>query len=267
MIYFKTDEEIDHIRESCLLVSRTLAEIAKYIKPGVKTIELDRVAEAFIRNHDGKPGFLGYQGYPNTLCISVNDTVLHGIPSLYSIKEGDIVSVDCGVLLNGFYGDSCYTFMVGEVSQRNFELCKVTYNALINAITAAQEGNRIGDIGFSIQNHVESNNFEVIRNYSGHGLGRKLHEAPLVPNYGNPMEGAKLVRGMVLAIEPMLSFGTTDIVKSSNRWDVKLVNGENSAHFEKTIVIRDGKTESLSTFISIEEAIKENKYLWQNSLL
>jgi methionyl aminopeptidase len=267
MIYFKTNEEIDLIRKSCLLVSRTLAEIAKYINPGVTTIELDRVAEAFIIKNDGKPAFLRYQGYPNTLCISVNDTVLHGLPSLYSLKEGDIVSIDCGVLLNNFYGDSCYTFMVGNVSRKDFELCKVTYNALENAITAAKEGNRFGNIGFSIQNHVESNNFEVIKNYSGHGIGRNLHEAPLVRNFGKPMEGTKLVRGMVLAIEPMVSKEKSDVVIASDGWSVKTVNGENSAHFEHTIVIRDGKTELLSTFSSIEEAIKENRYLWQNSLL
>jgi len=267
MIYFKTDEEIDLIRESCLLVSRTLAEIAKYIKPGVKTIELDRVAEAFIRNHDGKPGFLGYQGYPNTLCISVNDTVLHGIPSLYSIKEGDIVSVDCGVLFNKFYGDSCYTFMVGDVDPENFKMCKVTYDALRNAITAAKEGNRFGDIGYSIQSHVELNNYGVIRSYGGHGLGRNLHEEPLVPNYGKPMCGSKLVRGMVIAVEPMVTKGNTDVVSTSDGWNVKTVTGENSAHFEHTIAIRDGKAELLSTFIYIEEAIKENNYLWQNSLL
>jgi methionyl aminopeptidase len=267
MIYFKTNEEIDLIRESCLLVSRTLAEIALYIQPGISTLELDRIAETFIRNNNGKPGFLGYQGYPNTLCTSVNNTVVHGIPSEYTIKDGDIVSIDCGVLLNGWYGDSCYTFMVGNVPEREKTLCRATYRSLEDAITAAIEGNRLGDIGHAVQRHAEPHDFTIVKDLVGHGLGRNLHEEPAVANYGKPGRGVKLRRGMVIAIEPMLNSGKPGVVTEDDGWTVKTVDGESSAHFEHTIAVRDEKAEKLSTFNFIEEAIKKNNFLWQNSLL
>ena len=267
MIYFKTNEEIDLIRESCLLVSRTLAEIALYIRPGITTLELDRIAETFIRNNNGKPGFLGYQGFPNTLSISVNNTVVHGIPSGDKIKDGDIVSIDCGVLLNGYYGDSCYTFMVGEVPEREITLCRATYQSLEDAITAAVEGNWLGDIGHAVQRHVELHHFSIVRDLVGHGIGRNLHEEPAVANYGKPGRGVQLKRGMVLAIEPMLNIGRPEVKTEEDGWTVKTVDGESSAHFEHTVVVGAGKAEKLSTFNFIEEAIKQNNSLWQNSLL
>lgn len=266
MIYFKTEEEIDFIRNSCLLVSRTLAEIALYIQPGITTEELDRIAETFIIYNGGKPGFLGYQGYPKSLCISVNDVVLHGIPSEQIIQDGDLVSIDCGVLQNGFYGDACYTFLVGNVPEEARKLCKVTKEALQYATTAAIEENRLGDIGYAVQSHASENGFSVIREFSGHGLGRNLHEDPSVTNYGKRGHGEPLKRGLVIAIEPLISAGNGDIIESPDGWTIKTLDGALSAHYEHTLVVRPGKAELLSTFQIIEEAIKKNKFLWQNSL-
>ena len=210
-IYYKTEEEIDLIRESSLLVGKTLAEVAKHIKPGVTTLQLDKVAEECIRDNGGEPGFLGYGGFPNSLCTSVNDQVVHGIPNDIPLEEGDIVSVDCGVKMNGFYGDSAYTFEIGEVSEDVKRLLRVTKECLEIGVEYAVAGNRMGDLGYAIQKHAEDNGFGVVRELVGHGLGKDLHEAPEVPNYGRRGNGVKLREGLVLAIEPMITLGKRQV--------------------------------------------------------
>ena len=267
MIYLKTKEEIKLIRESSLLVSKTLALVASKIQPEISTLELDRLAEAFIRNNGGVPAFLGFQGFPGTLCISVNDDVVHGIPSEYKIKDGDIVSVDCGVLKNGFYGDSCYTFQIGDVSEQKKLLCKITKEALTLGIEQAVEGNRLGTIGNAIQKYAETFGFSVVRELTGHGIGRDLHEAPEIRNYGKPWRGDKLLSGMVIAIEPMVNGGNRKIYQLKDGWTVKTIDGKPSAHFEHTVLVGKNKAEVLSTFEIIEEQIEKNTFLWQNSRL
>jgi methionyl aminopeptidase len=254
MIYIKTEEEIGLIRESSLLVGKTLAEVAKYIKPGLSTLDLDKIAEDFILSHGAKPAFKGYNGFPNTLCVSVNEEVVHGIPlSTKIIKEGDIVSVDCGVLKNGFYGDSAYTFPVGNVSEEKTNLMKRIKEALLKSISCAIEGKRIGDIGFEIQSYAESFNYSVVREMVGHGVGRSLHEAPEVPNYGKRGQGLKLREGMVIAIEPMINLGAKEIYLSKNKWTIITKDGKPSVHFEHTIAVRKQKAEILSSFEEIEK--------------
>ncbi len=267
MIYLKTREEIKRIRESCLLVSRTLALVAKKIQPGVTTLWLDNLAETFIQNNGGEPAFKGYEGFPNSLCISVNDEVVHGIPSSRKIKDGDIVSVDCGVLKNGFYGDSCYTFMVGNVSEQKKLLCKITKEALILGIEKAVEGNRLGAIGSAVQNHAEKSGFSVVRELAGHGIGRNLHEDPDVLNYGRTWRGDKLLSGMVIAIEPMINAGSRRIHQMVDGWTVKTIDGKPSAHYEHTLAVGENGAEVLSTFEFIEEELEKSKFLCQNSLL
>ncbi|GAB4298488.1 MAG: type I methionyl aminopeptidase [Marinilabiliales bacterium] len=253
MIFLKSEEEIELIRQSNLLVSRTLGEIKKHIKPGVSTIELDKIAEAFIRDNGGEPGFLGYRGYPNTLCVSVNDCVVHGIPSSYILKEGDVVSVDCGVKMNGFYGDSAYTFEVGEVDEKVKRLLIVTKQALYKGIQNAIPGKRIGDISFAIQSFAESNGYSVVRELVGHGVGRNLHEDPQVPNYGRRGKGVKLSAGMVIAIEPMINMGNKEIKQMTDGWTIKTQDGLPSAHFEHTVAIKKNNVDILSTFDYIEK--------------
>lgn len=255
MIYIKTDEEIEIQRESSLLVGKTLAEVSKHIRPGIKTIELDRVAEAFIRDHQAIPGFLGYGGFPGTLCISVNDQVVHGIPGDTVLKEGDIVSVDCGVLKNGFYGDSAYTFAVGEISEELQQLLDRTKQSLYLGIEQAVAGNRVGDIGFAVQNHVEKFGYGVVRELVGHGVGKKLHEKPEVPNYGRRGSGIKLKAGMVIAIEPMVNLGTKAVHQEADGWTIRTADRKPSAHFEHTIAIRNDKADILSSFKFIEELV------------
>ncbi|MBN2743752.1 methionyl aminopeptidase [Breznakibacter xylanolyticus] len=255
MIYLKTDEEIAFLRESNLLVGKTLGELAKMIKPGVSTLELDRIAEAFIRDHGAIPGFLHYQGFPNTLCTSVNDQVVHGIPNKQPLKEGDVVSIDCGVLLNGFYGDSAYTFEVGEVSEDIKQLLRVTRESLYQGISKAVAGSRLGDLGHAIQSYTESYGYSVVREMVGHGVGRHLHEAPEVPNYGRPGNGVKLAEGMVIAIEPMINMGKRNIVQEKDGWTIRTVDRKPSAHFEHTVAIRKGDAEILSSFEFIEEVL------------
>lgn len=267
MIYLKTEEEIKLIRESCLLVGKTLALVASKIQPGVTTKWLDQKAETFIRNNGGIPAFLNYEGFPNTLCISVNDTVVHGIPSEYKIQDGDIISVDCGVLKNDFFGDSCYTFLVGEVSGEKRKLCTVTKECLTLGIEKASAGNRLGMLGNAIQVHAEKSGFSVVRELVGHGIGKNLHEDPEVRNYGKTWQGKKLVSGMVIAIEPMINAGKRKIIQQSDGWTIKTFDGKPSAHYEHTVVVRNDKAEILSTFDFIEEEIEKNKFLWQSSLL
>jgi methionyl aminopeptidase len=243
MIIIKTTEEIEKLRNSNQLVSKTLAEIAKLVEPGVTTEKLDRVAEEFIRDNKAVPGFLGYNSYPKTLCTSVNAQVVHGIPSSYILKDGDLLSVDCGVILDGFYGDTAYSFEVGEVAEPVRKLLRITKEALFLGVEKAIDGNRLGDVGFAVQHHSEKAGFSVVREMVGHGLGRHLHEEPEVPNYGNKGTGVKLKKGMVICIEPMINMGRT-----SDKMP--------SAHFELAVAIGIGKPDVLSTFSYVEEVLK-----------
>jgi len=252
MIYYKTDEEIELIKLSCQLLSKTFGYVKQFILPGVKTIEIDKKAEEFIIQNGAKPSFKGYHNYPNTLCISVNDQIVHGIPSNYELKEGDIVSVDGGLILNGFHSDSAYTFSVGNVSIEKQKLMNVTKESLYKGIAMAVEGNRIGDISNSIQTHAECNGYSVVRELIGHGIGRSLHEDPEVPNYGKKGRGLLIRQGLVIAIEPMINMGRKDIKQWKDGWTVSTKDGLPSAHFEHTIAIRKNKTEILTSFNNIE---------------
>ena len=258
MIFYKTGEEIERIRKSSLLVGKTLAEVAKKIKPGVSTLELDNLAEEFIRDHGAEPGFLGYGGFPNSLCTSVNEAVVHGIPNNKPLENGDIVSIDCGVLLDEFYGDSAYTFEVGEVSAEVKKLLDVTKACLDLAVQQTVSGNRIGDIGFAVQHHAEKNGYGVVRELVGHGLGRGLHEKPEVPNYGRKGKGHKLKPGIVLAIEPMINLGRKEVTQLADGWTIVTKDKLPSAHFEHDVaILTNGKTEVLSSFEEIEKVVKE----------
>lgn len=256
MVHLKSEEDIELIRISSLLVGKTLAEVAKLIAPGVTTRQLDKVAEEYIRDNHGIPGFKGYQGFPGSLCTSVNEVVVHGIPGDYELKDGDIISVDCGVKKNGFFGDSAYTFAVGEVDEAVLMLMQRTKESLYLAIEAAVAGNRIGDIGYAVQHHVESFGYSVVRDLVGHGLGRDLHEKPEVPNYGRRGNGKELKVGMVLAIEPMINLGVKNVYQDKDGWTIRTSDHKPSAHYEHDVVIRKGKTEILSTFDFIEEVLR-----------
>jgi len=256
-IHYKTSEEIEKIRESDLLVSRTLAEVAKIIGEGVKTIQLNKLAEEFIRDHGGVPAFLNYNGFPYSLCISLNDQVVHGFPGEYLIKDGDIVSVDCGVVLNDFVGDSAYTFPIGNVDPETLRLLKVTKECLYLAINKAVVGMRIGDVGYAVQEHAEKNGFGVVKELVGHGVGFKLHEKPEVPNYGKRGSGIKLEEGMVIAIEPMINGGRAGVKFWEDGWTVSTVDKKPSAHYEHSVAIKKGKADVLSTFQYIEEVLKQ----------
>ena len=256
MIFYKTGEEIERIKKSSLLVGKTLAEVAKIIKPGVTTLDLDKVAEEFIRDNKAIPGFLGYGGFPNTLCTSVNSAVVHGIPNDKPLEDGDIVSVDCGVLMDEFYGDSAYTFEVGDVSDKIKKLLRITKESLDLAVEQTRSGNRIGDIGFAVQNHAESNGYGVVRELVGHGLGRSLHEKPEVPNYGKKGRGHKMKPGLVLAIEPMINLGKKEITQLDDGWTILTKDNLPSAHFEHDVAItREGSPEVLSSFEEIEKVL------------
>jgi methionyl aminopeptidase len=255
MIYYKTREEIELIRISSLLVGKTLAEVAKIIKPGVTTLQLDKIAEEFIRDNDASPSFKGYGGFPNSLCTSVNDAVVHGIPNNVPLKEGDIVSVDCGVFKNDFHGDSAYTFEIGDVNPEIKNLLKVTKECLDKALEVSVSGNRIGDIGYAVQQHAENNSYGVVRDLVGHGLGRSLHEKPEVPNYGKRGRGYKMKEGLVLAIEPMINMGVKDVVQLKDGWTIVTKDGKPSAHFEHDVAVMKGEVEVLSTFEFIEEVL------------
>ena len=256
MIYYKTEEEIELIKESSLLVAKTHAEVAKLIQPGVSTLALDKIAEEFIRDNGGVPAFKGYSGFPNTLCVSPNEQVVHGIPTNDPIESGTILSLDCGVKKNGFFGDSAFTYEVGEVAKDVKELLRITRESLYKGIDVAVAGNRIGDIGYAIQNHAEKNGFTVVRELVGHGVGVNLHESPEVPNYGKRGRGVKLHEGLVIAIEPMINMGVKEINQLNDGWTIKTADLKPSAHFEHTIVVRKGKSEILSSFDCIDKVLK-----------
>ena len=255
MIKYKTTEEIELMRASAQLVSKTLGLLAPYIVPGAIPLELDKIAETFIRDHGGEPGFLGMYGFPNSLCMSPNAQVVHGIPGKKELQNGDILSVDCGVFMNGFYGDHAYTFAVGEVSKETSELLEVTKASLYTGIKEVVEGNRIGDIGAAIQEYTESRGYGVVRELVGHGLGTKMHEDPQVPNYGKRGRGKKIQEGLVIAIEPMINVGTHRIKQLPDGWTILTADGKNSAHFEHDVAVVNGKPEILSTFQYIYDAL------------
>ena len=255
MLYLKTDEEVGLLKESNLLVSRTLAEIALHIQPGITTLNLDAIAEKFIRDHSAVPAFKGYGGFPNTLCTSVNDEVVHGIPSGYALKEGDIISIDCGVILDGWYGDSAYTFAVGDISDEVRKLLDYTKASLYEGVKAAVAGNRVGDISSAVQVKAESGGFSVVRELVGHGLGRKLHESPEVPNYGKQGTGPKMEKGLVICIEPMINLGRKETVQMEDGWTIKTADGKPSAHYEFAVAVNKGKADVLTTFDFIEEVL------------
>ena len=257
MIYLKTDEEIELLRESNLLVGMTLGELAKWIAPGITTLKLDKIAEEFIRDHGAVPGFLGYGGFPNTLGVSVNEQIVHGIPSNYELKDGDIVSIDCGTLKNGFNGDSAYTFCVGEVAYDVRRLLKTTKESLYLGIEQAVEGKRVGDISNAVQTYCEKKGYSVVRELCGHGVGKRLHEDPEVPNYGRRGCGPLLKSGMVIAIEPMINLGSRNIVIERDGWTTRTRDRKPSAHFEHTVAVREGKADILSSFKYVEEVLGE----------
>jgi methionyl aminopeptidase len=256
MIQYKTSEEVQLIKKSADILGKAHGEIAKYIKEGVKTSFLDKIAEEFIRDHQAIPSFKGYNGFPSSLCISVNEVVVHGFPSDYELKDGDIISVDCGVFHQGFHSDSAYTYPIGEVSPSVIALLKSTRDSLYLGIEQAVAGNRIGDIGHAIQKFVEAKGYTVVRELVGHGLGKKLHEAPEVPNYGKKGSGPLLKAGMVIAIEPMINLGTRNIVQERDGWTIRTADRKPSAHYEHTVAIFENKTEVLTTHKYIEENFK-----------
>lgn len=255
MSLIKSTEEIELIRESAQLVSKTLGMLAKEIKPGINTLYLDQLAETFIRDHNAEPGFLGLYDFPNTLCISPNHQVVHGIPNKDIINEGDILSIDCGVLKNGFYGDHAYTFPVGEIDVNTAKLLKTTKESLYVGIKQFKIGNRVGDVGYAIQNYNESRGYGVVRELVGHGLGKEMHEKPEMPNYGKRGSGKKFIEGMVVAIEPMINMGTHKIKQLNDGWTILTNDNKPSAHFEHNIAIVDGKPKLLSTFDYIYESL------------
>lgn len=261
-IFYKTKDEIELIRYSSQLVAQTHATIAAYIRPGLKTIKLDQLAEEFIRDNKAVPGFKGYGGFPYTLCISVNEVVVHGMPSEYELKEGDIISVDCGVVANGFYGDSAYTYPVGEITPDVQQLLKVTKESLYKGIEQAVVGRRLGDVSFAIQQHTERKyGYGVVRELVGHGVGRNLHEAPEVPNFGKRGRGTKLLEGLVIAIEPMINLGKQQVTRLKDGWTIVTIDKKPSAHFEHTVAIGKNKADILSDFDIIEKAVRNNAEL------
>lgn len=255
MIIVKTREEIELMREAALVVSKTLGEVAKAVKPGVTSLELDKIAEACIRDQNAMPGFLGLYDFPNTLCMSPNSQVVHGIPNNTPLVEGDIISIDCGAIKHGFYGDHAYTFAVGEIATETKKLLQVTKESLYVGIKELKVGNRVGDVGYAIQKYCEDHGYGVVRELVGHGLGRVMHEDPEMPNYGKRGRGKKFIEGMVVAIEPMINLGTQRIKQHRDGWTITTQDGKPSAHFEHDVAILDGKPEILSTFAYIYDAL------------
>ncbi len=263
MIYYKTNAEVELIRSSCLLVSQVLSEVAAIIKPGISTLEIDTLAETIIRDNGATPAFKGYKGFPATCCISLNNAVVHGIPHGEIIKEGDIVSVDTGTILNGYVGDSAYTFAVGEPSAEIQMLMRVTKESLYQGIEQAVSGKRVGDISYAVQYYTEKKHgYGVVRELTGHGLGKKLHEEPEVPNYGQRGNGPKLLSGLVIAIEPMINLGKKEVYTADDNWTILTKDGKVSAHYEHTICVRPNKADILSSFEKIEENEKKNTNLF-----
>ena len=256
MIFLKSDEEIELLRISNQIVAKTLAELAKIIAPGVTTLQLDKIADEFIRDHGAVPNFLNYGGFPNSICTSVNEQVVHGIPSdKVILEDGDVVSVDCGAVINGFHGDSAYTFCVGNVKPEIVNLLRTTKESLYKGIEMAQEGKRLGDVGNAIQSYCEERGYSVVREMIGHGVGRNLHEAPEVPNYGRKGNGIMLKSGMTIAIEPMINMGTRNLVFERDGWTTRTIDRKPSAHFEHSVAIRRGKADILSGFEYIEQVL------------
>jgi methionyl aminopeptidase len=262
MIWYKTAEEIELMRISSQLVSKTIAEIAKVIEEGVSGLQIDKIAEEFIKDNGGIPSFKGYNNFPNSLCISINNQVVHGIPSKEVFQNGDIVSVDCGCFINGFHGDSAYTFPIGEISNDKMKLLAITRESLLKGIEQMKVGNRIGHISNAIQLHAETNGFSVVRDLIGHGIGRNLHEAPEVPNFGNKASGEIIRNGLVIAIEPMINAGKKGVKEDKDKWTIITKDGSMSAHFEHTVAIFDGKSEILSTFANIDLELKKRNILY-----
>ena len=261
MVHLKTEEEIQIIRESARILAQAHGEVAKLVKAGVKTKKLDERAEEYIRDKGGIPSFLNYNGFPASLCISVNDTVVHGFPGDYELKEGDIVSVDCGVEYKGYHSDAAFTYPLEGVSEEVLKLLDRTYESLYLGIGQAKAGNRIGDVGYAIQTFVESFGYGVVRELVGHGVGQKLHEDPEVPNYGKRGKGTKIVPGMVFAIEPMINMGTKNVVQEKDGWTIRTADRKPSAHFEQMVAIFKDRTEVLT---SHEEIEKNYSYKWRN---
>ncbi|WP_085535375.1 type I methionyl aminopeptidase [Massilibacteroides vaginae] len=258
MIYLKTNEEIELMYLANQLVGKTLGELAKYIKPGVSTLQLDRIAETFIRDHGAIPAFLGYGGFPNSICASVNEHIVHGIPSEKAIlKEGDVISIDCGTILNGFVGDSAYTFAVGQIDPEVRKLLDITKESLYIGIEQAVEGKRVGDISSAVQEYCEKNGYSVVRELVGHGIGKQMHEAPEVPNYGKKGSGSLLREGMCICIEPMINLGKRNVVFEKDGWTVRTKDRKPSAHFEHCIAIQSGKARILSSFKFLEEVLEK----------
>lgn len=259
MVYYKTKDEIELIRKSCLLVSATLAEVARFLKPGITTLQIDTLAEKFIRDHGAIPSFKNYHGFPFTSCISVNDAVVHGFPNNNVLKEGDVVSVDLGAFMNGYHGDSAYTFALGEVTDDIKQLLRVTKESLYKGVEKAVSGNRVGDISHAVQEHAEKKfNYGVVRELVGHGLGKDLHEEPQVPNYGRRGTGLKMKEGLVIAIEPMINMGRKEIYYDDDGWTVKTKDGLPAAHYEHTVCVQKSKPDILSSFAEIEAGEKAN---------
>ena len=261
MIFLKSEEEVLLIKESAELLGKAHAEVAKWIKPGVVTKQLDKIADEFIRDNNGYPSFKGYNGFPSALCISLNETVVHGFPSQYQLKEGDVISIDCGVKLNGFHSDSAYTYPIGNVSSEVSNLLKRTKQSLYLGIEQAVEGKRVGDIGYAIQSYVERFGYGVVRELVGHGVGRNLHESPEVPNYGKRGQGPKLREGTVIAIEPMITLGKRSVVQEKDGWTIRTTDRKPAAHFEHTVLVRKGKAEILTTFMYMEEVTQNTTVL------
>jgi methionyl aminopeptidase len=267
MIYYKTDEEIELIRESCHLVCKALALVGGLLKPGVSGKSIDKAAEEFIHDHQAKPAFKGYRGFPATLCISVNECVVHGIPSESTIQENDIVSIDCGVQLNGYFGDAAYTFAMQGVEDKMMDLLRATNISLYRGIDAARVGKRLGDIGFAVQDYIQrENSYSVVRELVGHGLGKALHEEPEVPNYGKRGQGMRLHHGLVIAIEPMVNFGVKDVVTLKDGWTVVSKDRKPAAHFEHTIAVKRTGPDILSDHSYIEKAVSDNPNLRQETV-
>jgi methionyl aminopeptidase len=260
MIHLKSQREIDRMRESADLVGRTLGEVARHVEPGATLEELDAIAEDYIRTHGAEPAFKGYEVgqnvFPNTLCTSVNDVVVHGIPDDYALQEGDLLSVDCGVKLDGYYGDSAFTFAVGPIDDADAALCRVTYEALYRGIEQATAGQRIGDVSNAVQTHCEEHGYGVVRDLVGHGIGQELHEDPQIPNFGRAGRGRTLKPGLTACIEPMVNRGTADVTTDADGWTIRAADGQPSAHYEHMIVVRDGEAEVLSTFEYVEDVVQ-----------